>query len=288
MSSVAAAPAISAVKRVLIVDDDPLVLELLVNLLKKEPLELVTAANGLEALEKMQDTIFSLLICDIWMPEMDGLQLLSVSQKIDGAPPAIMMTADQGPSIMLKAVREQAQHVISKPFNASEMLQLVRETLNSDPAGPIEVLSATPDWVELVVPCELRSADRIQPLMMKLKSDLPLEVRESIGQAFRELLHNAIEWGGKLDAGRKVRISFIRAQRMLLYRISDPGTGFRFDDLDHAAIKNPPDDPVGHMKVREQKGLRPGGLGILMTKSLVDELIYNEAQNEVVLIKYLS
>jgi anti-sigma regulatory factor (Ser/Thr protein kinase) len=52
--------------------------------------------------------------------------------------------------------------------------------------------------------------------------------------------------------------------------------------------QQPPDDPIGHMKVREEKGLRPGGLGILMTMSLVDELLYNEAQNEVVFIKYLD
>jgi hypothetical protein len=58
--------------------------------------------------------------------------------------------------------------------------------------------------------------------------------------------------------------------------------------LQHAAISNPPDDPIRHMNVREEKGLRPGGLGILMTMSLVDELLYNEAQNEVVFIKYLD
>jgi CheY-like chemotaxis protein len=287
MSSVPV-PAVAAQKKVLVGDDDPLVIELLTHLLKKENIAVTTAPNGLEALRIMQETTFDLLIADVWMPEMDGLQLLSVAQKIEGAPPIIILTADQAPAIMLKAVREQAQHVVCKPFSASEMLDLIRETLNTTPAAPIEVLSSTPDWVELVVPCEVRSIDRIQPMLMRLKSDLPTEVRESIGQAFRELLLNAIEWGGKLDAGRKVRISFIRAQRMLLYRISDPGSGFRFEGLDHAAVSNAPDDPIGHMRAREEKGLRPGGLGILMTKSLVDELIYNETQNEVVLIKYLN
>ena len=42
-----------------------------------------------------------------------------------------------------------------------------------------------------------------------------------------------------------------------------------------------------HTEVREQMGLRPGGFGILMTRQLVDELLYNEAGNEVLLIKYL-
>jgi hypothetical protein len=42
------------------------------------------------------------------------------------------------------------------------------------------------------------------------------------------------------------------------------------------------------MQVREEKGIRPGGFGILLTKAKVDEMIYNEARNEVVLIKYLD
>jgi hypothetical protein len=42
------------------------------------------------------------------------------------------------------------------------------------------------------------------------------------------------------------------------------------------------------MAVRDSKGIRPGGFGILMTKAAADELIYNEAQNEVIFIRYLT
>ena len=98
---------------------------------------------------------------------------------------------------------------------------------------------------------------------------------------------NAIEWGGRLDPNQKVRISYLRGRRMLLYRIADPGTGFRFDGLKHAAVVNPPDQPWQHIEERDRKGLRPGGFGIMMVKSLADELLFNEAQNEVVLVKYL-
>jgi anti-sigma regulatory factor (Ser/Thr protein kinase) len=74
---------------------------------------------------------------------------------------------------------------------------------------------------------------------------------------------------------------------MLLYRISDPGPGFKMDNLPHAAISHP-DNPIEHMNVREQQGLRPGGFGILMVRAKVDELIYNEQQNEVMFVKYLD
>jgi anti-sigma regulatory factor (Ser/Thr protein kinase) len=75
---------------------------------------------------------------------------------------------------------------------------------------------------------------------------------------------------------------------MVLYRIADPGKGFSPEQLPHAAISNEDHEPFGHMRVREEKGLRPGGFGLLMTRTLVDELIYNEAHNEVVFVKYLE
>jgi hypothetical protein len=75
---------------------------------------------------------------------------------------------------------------------------------------------------------------------------------------------------------------------MLLYRIADPGEGFDIDGLRHAAIANPDDDPIRHLSVREERGLRPGGFGLAMTRSLVDELIYNVARNVVLFIKYLD
>jgi anti-sigma regulatory factor (Ser/Thr protein kinase) len=131
-------------------------------------------------------------------------------------------------------------------------------------------------------------ADRIQSFVMHLDAKLPEDVREAVAQAFRELLTNAIEWGGKLDPNRKVRISCVRAKRMLFYRIADPGKGFDIDGLRHAAISNPEGDPIRHLIVREEQGLRPGGFGLAMTRSLVDELIYNEARNEVVFVKYLD
>ena len=278
----------STLKRVLIADDDPAILLLLTDILKREDAELTTVQDGAAALAKATAQHYDLLLCDVRMPELSGLELLEKLQGIPDPPSVIVMTADDTPNTLLSAIRNKALHVVSKPFRATDMLDMVRAALAAPLANPIEVISARPDWVELLVPCELRSADRIQHILFKLKADLSEEVRESVGQAFRELLMNAIEWGGKLDASRQVRISYQRFKKFLLYRIADPGQGFNFEGLSHSAVSNAPDDPIGHMRIREEKGIRPGGLGILMTQSLVDELLYNEAQNEVVFVKYLE
>ena len=72
-----------------------------------------------------------------------------------------------------------------------------------------------------------------------------------------------------------------------MYRIADPGPGFTFDELDHAAVAHP-GDPITHVLVREAKGLRAGGFGLLTVLAKVDALVYNEKQNEVIFVKYLD
>jgi CheY-like chemotaxis protein len=274
-------------KKALIVDDDALIVQLLADLLKSD-VAVTTAHDGAEAWEKLQREEFDLLITDIWMPQMNGLELLAQVRTLQHQPNIIVMSADDTPEVMLKAAKEQGHHFIRKPFKAVDTMHFVRAVLEKPVANPIEIVSAKPGWVEMIVPCDRAHVDHIHDMMLKLKADLPQEVRENVSQAFRELLMNAMEWGGHFDPSRKIRISYLRAKRMLLYRISDPGSGFNFEGLKHAAVNNPPDNPIEHMMVREEKGLRPGGLGILMTMSLVDELLYNEAQNEVVFVKYLE
>ena len=106
--------------------------------------------------------------------------------------------------------------------------------------------------------------------------------------AFREMLLNAIEHGGKLDASQHVEVSYIRTQRMVLCKVKDPGTGFSLEELKHSALAHPPGEPFRHIAEREAQGIRPGGFGFLMAKELVDDLLYNQQGNEVLLIKYLS
>jgi CheY-like chemotaxis protein len=275
-------------KNILIVEDDQEIIRLLLDLMNSEEYAISIAQDGVDAFERLRQDKYDLLICDVWIPGISGLQLLSAIRELPEQVAVIIMTADDTPETMLRAVREDALQFVNKPFKKQEMKTLIHASLKGPPAPRIEVISAKPEWVELLVPCELRSVDRIQGLMMKLKSGLPNDVRESLIQAFRELLMNAIEWGGELDATRKVRISYLRFHRMILYRISDPGKGFQFKTLAHAAVGNAGDFPFDHMQVREKMGMRPGGLGIMMTKSMVDDILYNEAQNEVVFVKYID
>jgi len=277
------------VQRILVVDDDRATREMIRLQLRAAGYAVDLAGDGAAALARVRRRRFALVLLDVWMPGMDGLELLARLRAEPSQPKVVVMTADDAPDTLLRAIREHAYRYLTKPVDPKPLLDLVRRVLAAVPdARPIEVVSAKPDWVELLVPCQREAAERIQDFLARLDTDLPEEVRSRVGFAFRELLMNAIEWGGLLDPAKTVRISYLRARRMLLYRIADPGQGFRFEGLAHSAISNPPDRPLDHFAVREEMGLRPGGFGLLTARQMVDELIFNEAQNEVVLVKYLD
>jgi CheY-like chemotaxis protein/anti-sigma regulatory factor (Ser/Thr protein kinase) len=275
------------VSRILVVDDDRTTRHVLQNVLNNAGFSTSVAKDGVEALAAMRADQYDLLLLDIWMPRMNGLDLLAKLRRRKLRPRVVVMTSDDAPETLLKAVREQAFKYVHKPVESPALLAAVREALDAPDLPPIEVTSARPEWVELVVPCTREAAERIQPVMAHLEANLAPAMRDSIAYAFRELLLNAIEWGGRLDPNRKVRIACLRSKRMLMYRIADPGPGFNVEDLPHAAISHP-DAPIAHMQVRDEKGLRPGGFGLLTVRAAVDELLYNEKRNEVVFVKYLD
>jgi CheY-like chemotaxis protein len=280
----------AAVRHVLVVDDDGALRHAIAALLDQAGYRTGQARDGREALSKLQQEAVDLLLLDSGLPGMSGLDVLAQIRSQAAPPPVIMMTADDTPETLLQSFRAQAQRFIRKPFPPRRIVEIVSDVLAAPALAslPIEVVSAVPEWVEIVAPCVLEVGERVREFVMQLDATLPVDVRESVAQAFRELLTNAIEWGGHLDPQRTVRISCIRTRRMLLYRIADPGEGFDISGLAHAAISNPEHDPLAHDRVREAMGLRPGGLGLVMTRAFVDDVIYNEKRNEVVLVKYLG
>ena len=272
---------------ILVVDDDRTSRHLTESLLKREGWKVTGAKDGVDALKLLKARRFTLMLLDVWMPRMNGLEVLEQLRSLKDKPRVVVMTSDETPATLLQAVRDQAFSYVHKPVDPSLLIETVPLAIAEPESRPIEVISARPEWVELVLPCTREAANRLHGVMAHLDTDLPEALRDSIAYAFRELLLNAVEWGGKLDPKHTVRISYLRAKRMVMYRIADPGPGFNIDNLPHAAISQP-DSPTAHMDVRDAQGLRAGGYGLLTVKSSVDELLYNEKRNEVVFVKYLD
>ncbi|HEY0546654.1 MAG TPA: response regulator [Pyrinomonadaceae bacterium] len=276
-------------KKILVVDDDAELHALIGFALRREGYQVLEAHDAFEGLQIIADEVVDLVLLDVMMPKMDGLMMLSRLRERHEDLPVIVMTALTTPDTAISALREQACDFLAKPFDVEQLSSAVEAVFELVPGEiKIEVLSARPEWIELRVPCDRAAIDPLERMMAQLNTDIPQETRESVTYAFREMLRNAIEHGGKNDPTQSVEVGFLHTPRVILYRIKDPGEGFKFDSLYHAAILNPEDDPVQHERYREEQGMRPGGFGILIAREMVDEMIYNEQHNEVVLIKYLD
>lgn len=245
-------------------------------------------ADNFAALKSVRQRAFDLVITGEKTSGKDDVELLRKIRAVRPHTRLIILTNESTPLDVIDAMRDGAFSYFSTPFlprSFAEMVRLAAEEPCWDDG--IELLSSTPEWVRLMARCEKKTADRLLQFFHEMV-DLPESERDKVGAAFHELLMNAIEHGGRFDPTQYVEISYVRARHALICRIKDPGEGFSVEEVKHAAIANPPDDPLRHQSYRDAKGLRPGGFGILLTRHLVDEVLYDQKGNGVLLIKYLA
>jgi len=274
-------------RRVLIVDDDSDIHEFLRIALRDQGFHLESAFNGREGLNRIESDDWDLIISDVIMPEMDGLELLERVHKLRPGLPVLVMTVDSTAQKIVTAIRDHAFAWLQKPFTKEAVVDLVNAAVAEPPLeGDIEVISAAPRWLELRLRCDMKTAWRALHFLREMDHGLPEAERENVALAFREVLFNAVEHGGGNNPNVFVTVTYTRADKALLFRVRDPGPGFSFESLRHAAVGNP-GSPMEHTSTRAALGLRPGGFGILLIRNLVDELIYNEKGNEALLIRYV-
>jgi DNA-binding response OmpR family regulator len=273
--------------RILLVEDDSAALSGFSQLLEMAGFAVETARDGVEALEKINKQIFDLMLLDIWLPRMTGLELLAQLPDQANQPKVIVMTGDDSQETLLLSLRNQAYQYVRKPIQPKQLMDLIRRTLAAPSDLPaIVVLSASPRWVEVLVPCARDVADRIRSYIRQLEVDLPREVRDTVGLVFRELLLDAMESKRNLDPNCRVRIAYLRAERMLLYRIGDAGLTSSTLDASRADKGKRRRAEAGMAPhAQPAKGLRPGQL---LALAQADEVLFNEEGNEVVVVKYLD
>ena len=262
--------------------------ELLRSVLAAEGWNMQRVVDNQDALSLARTKPFDLIITG---RKTCGPEDIDFLRKIRSARPhlrLIILTNQWTPGDIIAAMREGAFSYFVAPFETSALAEMVRAAM-AEPYWDdgIEVLSATPAWVRLTARCDLLTADRLVQFLHGF-GGIPQADKDQVIPAFREILINAMEHGAHFDSSQHVEISFIRSRRAIACRVRDPGQGFSLSELRHAAIGSSPEDLFSHMAVREERGLRPGGFGMLLVKKLIDELIYNEKGNEVVLVKYLD
>src|SRR6516164_4306948 len=222
----------SDTKRILIVDDDRDVHQLLLAAIQAPDRAIDNAYDGLEGLQFVEAAPYDLVLTDVNMPKLGGMDLLERIRRIRPRTRVLVMTVANTPENVIRAIREQAFAYFSKPFTLNAIEEMVERALASGTSeDDIDVLSARPNWLELRLRCKLETADRILQFLREMRTGIPPAEEENIATAFREILFNAIEHGGGSDPQKTVSITYVRAEKAILYRIRDPGKGFSFDKL---------------------------------------------------------
>jgi anti-sigma regulatory factor (Ser/Thr protein kinase)/ActR/RegA family two-component response regulator len=245
-------------------------------------------ATNSVALEFLRQRSYDLVLTGDETAGKEDVELLRQIRTVRPHTRLIILTRQGTPADVIAAMRDRAFSYFSQPYSMTDFRQMLLLAVT----GPvwdegIEIVTATPELIRLIARCDLRTADRLMQFIHEV-ADLPAAEKKAVGIAFREVLMNAIEHGAHFDPSQHVEVAYIRTKRAVACRVKDPGHGFSLDELRQSAVGNPMDEPLRHLDVRKKEGLRPGGFGILLAKHVIDELIYGESGNEVILIKYLD
>lgn len=247
------------------------------------------AAGDADVLRRIRRNFFGVVVTSPLTSVDEDLALLEGIRAIRPGVKVVILAPHSTPEDVIAALRARAFACFAPPFNAAEIAELAsRSSDRTNWSSEIEVLSARRGWVSLRVNCDVLTAERLVTFLKEMPSDLPPADHESLMLAFREILMNAMEHGAKFDPQKVVEVAAVHTARAMVFYVRDPGPGFRTDAIAHSALSNPPDDPTAHLNYREAASMRAGGYGLLMARNIVDEMMFSEIGNEVLLIKHIN
>jgi len=227
-------------KSILVVDDEPHMVEFIAMNLNLEGVRVVTASNGFEALDKAARETPDLVILDIMMPDMDGFATLQRLRE-NSAVPVIFLTAKNDEVDRIRGLDLGADDYITKPFSPRELVSRIRAVLRrSEPA-------ASSSGAEIVVDDELRiNFDQRKVIVRGNEVRLrPTEYRllyQLVSNAGKLLTHETLlsrVWGTEYrDEDQYVRlyITYLRQKiekdpKNPRYILSERGLGYRFREI---------------------------------------------------------
>lgn len=248
------------------------------------------AASGeADVLRRLRRTSFDVLLTSPVTTIEEDLPLVEEVTRVRPGVKTILLAPTTTPEGIIAALRARVFACFAAPFHVDEIAAMVRRAIEETAwREGIQVRSAHAGWLALRLDCRRLNAERLVTFLNELPSDRPEDERDRLMIAFQEILLNAMEHGGHFDPDKVVEVTAVRTRRAIVFHVHDPGPGFLMDELPHAAVSNPPDQPLAHLEQRAERGLRPGGFGLLLARGIVDELIHNETGNEVLMIKHTS
>ena len=119
--------------KILVAEDDPMTLNLLKFRLQKEGYEVLTASDGKQAQRFLQDEIPNLVLSDIMMPHLNGLELTSyIRNDLKLSVPLILLSVAGQEEMVIKSFELGADDFIAKPFNPNELVIRIKRILQKN------------------------------------------------------------------------------------------------------------------------------------------------------------
>lgn len=195
--------------RILVVDDDTALAEMIGIVLRTEGFEPIFSADGTEAVELFRRSKPDLVLLDLMLPGMDGIEVCSRIREESGVP-IIMLTAKSDTADVVKGLESGADDYVVKPFNPKELVARIRTRLRPTPDTPTELLQVG-DLVLDIAGHEVRRGDtRIN--LTPLEFELLLALAMKPQQVFtREMLLEQV-WGYHYKAD--TRLVNVHVQRL--------------------------------------------------------------------------
>jgi two-component system OmpR family response regulator len=273
-------------RTVLVVDDERDANDILASLVRPHDFEPIQVYSGAEALAEVARRQPDLILLDPSLPDISGFELCDrlKRDRETNLIPIVMVTAHHDAKERAAGVRVGANGYLTKPFTPQQLHQMMDDAI----AWHDEHLEkGTTGEINFDIRSELTYLAQASDMLADLFAHSPLTERhiKDLKQAVMEMGGNAIEWGHKKNAELVLRITYRIDPTSVTLIIRDQGPGFDPRDLPHAASD---EDPIRHLEIRNELGLREGGFGIMLARGLVDHFWYNKLGNEVTLVKYFD
>jgi DNA-binding response OmpR family regulator len=269
--------------RALIVEDHPEQADLVSRILRLRAYQPIVAEDGEAGLRLAREQLPDVMLLDLMLPDINGFD---VCRRLRTDPdtrliPVVMLTALNDVQHRVHGFRVGANAYLTKPYGVEELFDAISTARAWRTSMEQRALHGE---IHVELNSEITLLKDLNDFLMLVCQSTPMQQEQviQIRQAVMEMAHNAIEWGNRHQSDRLVTITYRIHQDRLEIVVQDQGPGFDRSQLPHAAV---PDDPFTHLDVREKLGLRAGGFGLLICQGMVDEMRYNDAGNEVTLIK---
>ena len=221
--------------KILVVDDEPDAVELIEFNLKANGYEVATAADGEEALQKARAILPNLIILDLMLPEVDGMEVCKIlrrDQRTQGIP-IIMLTAKAAEIDRVLGLELGADDYVTKPFSPRELVLRVKRLLRAATAP--EEKSDRVEWKELIIDIPRHQVSvkgrSIDLTATEFKLLTTLAQRRGRVQSREQLLHDVWEYDNLIDT-RTVDTHMRRLREKLgaasKYLDTVRGVGYRF------------------------------------------------------------